>query len=706
MLDIFNKIRKKIYKNNMSKLVSAEDLVILPPKSSLSNLELEKLNTYKKEFINILSSNNDSNLEIIVNNLRHNINFTINILLNHFLYDDIRTNFRFFNDEYNLSREEQEIICLRLKYHQMKIEENYKETILRLMALKELNNEKKFLFLRRMVNIFENGKLKKNILNNSIEDLLYVVMCAKSQIVSLSLEINTYLNKISVNPYSKMNPDYFNNLCNIAKKVIPEILLKINALEVNEEIKIALISNELEYYVYNNKDKFEEIKEKLKKLGNITSNDIEKELKEIEQYYYLYGMYGHKVITSKDLEELYNVKFSIITRNINSINTSIINDKMNHFEVMHYMDTVMQKLEAILKNENTAIKEIFKDDDVNAIKILKKIFKKDGEYNQWFILNNPNYLALLLSLDSKESFNRFWIEQRRAIDNINTEQFEFEDVLSLDTIYCLSIDTGNLDSFCNNDSLKELYYLADKHKEETEFYKIPEGITKISIESFGTFYVHYIKDSNMFRIIEKKAQGKVLVLPKSLKIIYGWIFRRSTITGIILNDGLETFDFKILQVQRIGSIKIPSSVRKLNLPMGVDPYGHLDDFLQEFPLTEICFSNYKESQFLKDENKKKLFLKSIRNDTYNFFTDIHCEDYDDSRTYHINYYEKKMVAESFYSDILKKGVSPFYDSFDRLIPFRKVRYQISSKPFAYNSIHTDLNELRQNVEDKRKILKK
>ena len=705
MLEIFNKIRKRTHKNNTHELISVEDLVILPPKSSLSNLELEKLNTYKKEFINILSSNNDLELEAMVKRLRNNINFTINILLNHFHYDDFRTNFRFFNDEYNLSREEQEIICLRLKYHQMKIEENYKETILRLMALKELNNEKKFLFLRRMVNIFENGKLKRNVLNNSIEDLLYIVMCSKNQRESLSLEINAYLNKISVNPYSKMNPDYFNDLCNIAKKVIPEVLLKINRLDVSEQIKIALISNELEYYVYNNKDKFEEIKERLKKLGNITSDDIEEELKEIEQYYYLYGMYGYKIITYKDLEELYNVKFSIITRNINSINTSIINDKMNHFEVMHYIDIVMQKLEAILKNENSTIKEIFGEDDINAIKILKEIFKKDGEYNQWFILNNPNYLALLLSLDSKESFNRFWIEQRRAIDNINTEQFEFEDVLSLDTIYSLSIDTGNLDSFCNNDSLKELYYLADMHKEESIFYQIPEGITKISTEYY-TIVIGDRKDSNIFSIIEKKAQGKVLVLPKSLKTINGWIFRRSTITGIILNDGLETFDFKILQAQRIGSIKIPSSVRKLNLPIGVDPYGHLDDFLQEFPLTEICFSNYEESQFLKDGNKKELFLKSIRNDTYNFFTDIHCEDYNDSRTYHINYYEKKIVAESFYSYILKKELTPFYDSFDRLIPFRKVQYQISSKPFAYNSIHTDLDELRQNVEDKRKILKK
>lgn len=705
MLDIFNKIRKRTHKNNTHELISVEDLVILPPKSSLSNLELEKLNTYKKEFINILSSNNDIELESMVKRLRDNINFTINILLDHFHYDDFRTNFRFFNDEYNLSREEQEIICLRLKYHQMKIEENYKETILRLMALKELNNEKKFLFLRRMVNIFENGKLKRNVLNNSIEDLLYIVMCSKNQRESLSLEINAYLNKISVNPYSKMNPDYFNDLCNIAKKVISEVLLKINGLDVSEQIKIALISNELEYYVYNNKDKFEEIKERLKKLGNITSDDIEEELKEIEQYYYLYGIYGYKIITYKDLEELYNVKFSIITRNINSINTSIINDKMNHFEVMHYIDIVMQKMEAILKNENNTIKEIFGEDDINAIKILKEIFKTDGEYNQWVILNNPNYLALLLSLDSKESFNRFWMEQRRAIDNINTEQFEFEDVLSLDTIYSLSIDTGNLDSFCNNDSLKELYFLADMHKEESIFYQIPEGITKISTEYY-TIVIGDRKDSNIFSIIEKKAQGKVLVLPKSLKTINGWIFRRSTITGIILNDGLETFDFKILQAQRIGSIKIPSSVRKLNLPIGVDPYGCLDDFLQEFPLIEICFSNYEESQFLKDENKKELFLKSIRNDTYNFFTDIHCENHDDSRTYHINYYEKKTVAESFYSYIFKKELDPFYDSFDRLIPFRKAQYQISSKPFVYNSIHTEFKELIQKIEDKRKILKK
>lgn len=705
MLDIFNKIRKRTHKNNTHELISVEDLVILPPKSSLSNLELEKLNTYKKEIINILSSNNDLELEIMVKRLRNNINFTTDILFNHFHYDDFRTNFRFFNDEYNLSRDEQEIICLRLKYHQMKIEENYKETILRLMALKELNNEKKFLFLRRMVNIFENGKLKRNVLNNSIEDLLYIVMCSKNQRESLSLEINAYLNKISVNPYSKMNPDYFNDLCNIAKKVISEVLLKINGLDVSEQIKIALISNELEYYVYNNKDKFEEIKERLKKLGNITSDDIEEELKEIEQYYYLYGIYGYKIITYKDLEELYNVKFSIITRNINSINTSIINDKMNHFEVMHYIDIVMQKLEAILKNENNTIKEIFGEDDINAIKILKEIFKTDGEYNQWVILNNPNYLALLLSLDSKESFNRFWIEQRRAIDNINTEQFEFEDVLSLDTIYSLSIDTGNLDSFCNNNSLKELYYLADMHKEESIFYQIPEGITKISRESLGTFYVHYIKDSNIFHIIEKKAQGKVLVLPKSLKIINGRIFTRNTIIGIILNDGLETFDFKILQEQRISSINIPSSVKNLELPMVAKRYDYLDDFFRKFPLTKICFSNYNESHFLKDESKKALFLRSISNDTYNFFAHIYCNNSDDgNKIYDIDYVEKEK----------KPNTDPFTD------PFRESRYKIALKSsmcnFSYSvkpnefhksySIHTEFKELIQKIEDKRKILKK
>ena len=610
MLDIFNKIRKRTHKNNTHELISVEDLVILPPKSSLSNLELEKLNTYKKEFINILSSNNDLELEAMVKRLRNNINFTINILLNHFHYDDFRTNFRFFNDEYNLSREEQEIICLRLKYHQMKIEENYKETILRLMALKELNNEKKFLFLRRMVNIFENGKLKRNVLNNSIEDLLYIVMCSKNQRESLSLEINAYLNKISVNPYSKMNPDYFNDLCNIAKKVIPEVLLKINRLDVSEQIKIALISNELEYYVYNNKDKFEEIKERLKKLGNITSDDIEEELKEIEQYYYLYGMYGYKIITYKDLEELYNVKFSIITRNINSINTSIINDKMNHFEVMHYIDIVMQKLEAILKNENSTIKEIFGEDDINAIKILKEIFKKDGEYNQWFILNNPNYLALLLSLDSKESFNRFWIEQRRAIDNINTEQFEFEDVLSLDTIYSLSIDTGNLDSFCNNDSLKELYYLADMHKEESEFYKIPEGIIKISPKYLKQCNEMSMRDSNIFYIIQKKAHNKKLVLPQSMKYIKNFKLKGNTISDLILNDGLIYIDLRILEEQQIERIEIPSSVENLVIPFYDDCY-YYDPFWRYTPIKELYFLDFKESQFLKDGSKLINFLSIL-----------------------------------------------------------------------------------------------
>ena len=610
MLDIFNKIRKRTHKNNTHELISVEDLVILPPKSSLSNLELEKLNTYKKEIINILSSNNDLELEIMVKRLRNNINFTTDILFNHFHYDDFRTNFRFFNDEYNLSRDEQEIICLRLKYHQMKIEENYKETILRLMALKELNNEKKFLFLRRMVNIFENGKLKRNVLNNSIEDLLYIVMCSKNQRESLSLEINAYLNKISVNPYSKMNPDYFNDLCNIAKKVIPEVLLKINRLDVSEQIKIALISNELEYYVYNNKDKFEEIKERLKKLGNITSDDIEEELKEIEQYYYLYGMYGYKIITSKDLEELYNVKFSIITRNINSINTSIINDKMNHFEVMHYIDIVMQKLEAILKNENSTIKGIFKDDDINAIKILKEIFKKDGEYNQWFILNNPNYLALLLSLDSKESFNRFWIEQRRAIDNINTEQFEFEDVLSLDTIYSLSIDTGNLDSFCNNDSLKELYYLADMHKEESEFYKIPEGIIKISPKYLKQCNEMSMRDSNIFYIIQKKAHNKKLVLPQSMKYIKNFKLKGNTISDLILNDGLIYIDLRILEEQQIERIEIPSSVENLVIPFYDDCY-YYDPFWRYTPIKELYFLDFKESQFLKDGSKLINFLSIL-----------------------------------------------------------------------------------------------
>lgn len=610
MLDIFNKIRKRTHKNNTHELISVEDLVILPPKSSLSILELEKLNTYKKEIINILSSNNDLELEIMVKRLRNNINFTTDILFNHFHYDDFRTNFRFFNDEYNLSRDEQEIICLRLKYHQMKIEENYKETILRLMALKELNNEKKFLFLRRMVNIFENGKLKRNVLNNSIEDLLYIVMCSKNQRESLSLEINAYLNKISVNPYSKMNPDYFNDLCNIAKKVIPEVLLKINGLDVSEQIKIALISNELEYYVYNNKDKLEEIKERLKKLGNITSDDIEEELKEIEQYYYLYGMYGYKIITYKDLEKLYNVKFSIITRNINSINTSIINDKMNHFEVMHYIDIVMQKLEVILKNENNTIKEIFWEDDINAIKILKEIFKKDGEYNQWFILNNPNYLALLLSLDSKESFNRFWIEQRRAIDNINTEQFEFEDVLSLDTIYSLSIDTGNLDSFCNNDSLKELYYLADMHKEESEFYKIPEGIIKISPKYLKQCNEMSMRDSNIFYIIQKKAHNKKLVLPQSIKYIKNFKLKGNTISDLILNDGLIYIDLRILEEQQIERIEIPSSVENLVIPFYDDCY-YYDPFWRYTPIKELYFLDFNESQFLKDGSKLINFLSIL-----------------------------------------------------------------------------------------------
>lgn len=585
-MDIISFI-KNLFNNKSTGIINYYDIFTIPNRSILDSNKINKLEEYKNKYSSILSSKKyliSKNIEL--DNIFDLINMYTELLLN------------------NISIEEENIEkskIYKLKYYVIEIERLREELLIRLIALNELKHKV----------ILPN---KRNVINNEINKLILSFTTCNSQKTSINNEIKTYLDNGKIIEESNIN------------KKIEELIKYINIIYLEKNINVDYSSKSiasleilLESYVFNNKNDVNTLKEELRRINesidNTDKNVLLNEINELENKYIIFHKYGRNVVTDKDLNYFYNIKFNILTKDINNgdiplfENKNILSIKYIDFEDKVYQDIISDKINLLVKGESLLLKKIkekYKDPIMYSkiISYASNILKKNNIYDVENIMHIPSLFAFLLAFDKEDGLDKFFSEfkitnpsykrnyQDREFyrDKLHSNIFKWNDLIPLESLCKLSILSLQCSELLN--PLFENIYNTLHLYDDKSIYKIPEGIKCI----------HYYLDNSStdYEYLSKISKCNIIITPSTLTTLFLKNNSTNKLNEIKLNEGLK--NVHILEKIKIITLTIPSSLNILNSPFAYGNYLYAD---------KLYFENYKESNLLFDREKLKDFIKSV-----------------------------------------------------------------------------------------------
>jgi len=406
--------------------------------------------------------------------------------------------------------------------------------------------------------------------------------------------------------------DDLDNLDNLLNNFSQENELKII-------FQIAKIEIEIDKFIYDNKYRMISFfKEELNSL-KVSKDSLEK----IEKLELITKVFKD-FIEEDNIEKLYQLKFNILTLDVNSNDNRIFND-LNCRGFKYYEKIIMGMISDVL-NLRTEEMERFTEYGLTrqAISIFNKIFKQDNRrFDATEIIRYPYYLALLLAFvrpnGIRNFFNNFKFNHGRCHDLVELYEnynFDFESYLTADTICQL------IESEVKYNDRKDVPYFYDLYRlllkfEEKEakkingknekelYYKIPEGIKEFGIMKHN--YIAFLKQIN------EKSKDKIVVFPKSISRLDDSLFEPDTIKGAYLNEGLKYLGPFAFKGQKLSIIRIPSTLENIDNDIcGIDFIKVLE------------FSNFKNSKLLCDFlwSNEPWVLKFIQSMFYIDFKEI------------------------------------------------------------------------------------
>ncbi len=573
---------KEIYKDNQDKLNNIEEyknkyLKILTTKKLISSKELEL-------------DNLQSNLEMIINLLIHNLSDNDN-----FLY---------------FTKSELMVKSAKLEMYLWELSKYETETILRIIALNELKENKKI------------PKHNKRYLNLELDNLMNNLTIYMVQKEAVFKEKDNYLNRVIINNQDDNGyvEERYKYLYELAENIIE--MNKLNKLTTKES-KFAYLERELEIYTYKNKSNLKELLNELKKLEiqKKTLENREKFLKIITSIEIkLLLFYEFEYINEDVLKYLYQIKFAILVSILNqkiyiyfdfaSFNSGRVyfedqlneiskficvfdgslekldsNYKCNEIEEETYRDLLQKKLINILNDDNNILQKTFGDNKTKVIELLNKYFNNYDDFKS--IIK----LQLLLSLEKENGFEDLLNNVYRNVKLPPNQFITAQKFLTLKSFFELNLDASDEDNIVNIISkLYKLVSIKDKDR-----YYIPEGLVNYTYKAEDI----YKSKRYILKNLREKSIGKKIVFPSTMRKIEGPFFKYNGISEIILNDGLEYIGTDALFFEGT-SITIPSSVKMI-----------YDAFAKRQKLFSITFDDYETSELLKDEECKKHFFNSL-----------------------------------------------------------------------------------------------
>ena len=645
-MSFINKLKAFFFNEPQVAIINIGNLIQIPGREYFKDNKkyLDLIDNYKKECLKILSQKKTIlTKDISSNELINKKDMYINLVLNIVMKEDYYT----YESQDLLDNK---ITLLKLKLYQEGINKIENDVIARLIALSELDNSRRVPIRNR------------NTIKNEIENLKISLYTLISQKISINKEIDNYLTHISISD-NRMYPSKIEERRDQTIKYA-SYFMNINEIFNNEELTnnniykqmaiIALLETKIEEYLYLNKPSIEYLNNKadsIKKITNLNYNEARtikskliEDIYELEDQYMIYYKFGKNLVKYDDWYRLYSAKFRILTFDIFDIDNyedynlnKLIFESRNDIERKIYASIISDKEFDIASGKNAVINYIHdfyivKEGNTRIVQNLKKLLniifeKEDIEFTDTKEFHiRTHALRLLLSLDSKEDFCRFMnrkinIHNLPYFTNFNIFRhdekgnFIFDDNIPLSTI--LEIVYGDVSPNYYR-CLKELYSIHKKmfgnyffmqddifKKIPNEFsfndvYFLPEGINEIFLSLEHRKFDYYAK-----RVIEE-SKGKIIIMPKSLKEIYGELFESKNIKGIILNDGLEKIRYAYLKPSS-KVIDIPSSLKLCNEEWiyNVRNNGLETDIIS---IDTLRFKDYKNSKLLNNSEKLYEFL--------------------------------------------------------------------------------------------------
>lgn len=571
LFKISEEITKETNEEKSQELVSLNNIIPMPKREDYKDNQskLDLIDFYKNEYLKEIKQNRTiTTIDLMPEYLHEFKNMYLDLLLNLFIEDCTDVSFEQIDDPETEDKEyfNAQIIYIKLELYQNGIVTLEEQTRLRLIALNEiaqnLSNGKLFTKIkyREIINV-----VLEEI--NNLHNALFMFYCQK---IAMQNEAQKYLMDAQTIQCPHEDTDYddfinkrLKDLKDLMELVDEQELERLERMNISSKLLIAVIEQELEIYVYKNKEKLNEVEQQLRNLEtqvnqtimvdymegeDVFSQEKNRYLKlllELEQFYKIFSKYGRNLVSKEQLKRLYEIKFTILTHDILYDRAFDILSNITHTELECYQDIVFRKIENILKGENKRVQNlILENPETNVIQDIINVIKNgEKEFIMFNVLRTRKILAFLLSFDYNRGLISFFYEikcQKSEYPTVDyyDECFEWEDTLSLETIFRIKKCNIEVDPQNNkaDDPLYRLYTMCSNESKETSSYALPEGLSAMKIPVYSEWDKKF---SAVVDYIKKKAYTKIVVMPSSLKSISGNLFYKMRIGKIVLNDGLK-----------------------------------------------------------------------------------------------------------------------------------------------------------------------
>ena len=510
-LKLFNLFKKNTINNQGVEMISLNSKFVMPQRGDYKDKDdIQKIiDYYKKRYLEILSSKKTiTSSELDLGTYYDEIKMYIELLNRICMKEDYSDN------------ERQLIDTTKLTIYKYKIFELEIRTKARLIALDEIKHSPKILFRNR------------NAINEEIEHLKNNTIIAQSNRMAAENEINAYrirrnIDNIEVND-EKLKEKY-KELCTLANGIT-------NARRKKEEplvTKTAKLEVALEKYAFLNKEELHQMENRLQEIeemdkSGISKSDLLEIMNSIKRKYGVFIKFGDLKDAENRIKRFYSIKFDIIAEPF------IDYGWFNHFpsdELDYYKKIVLEKIMNINMGKNSNLKLQFGEDEAIASNIIMQIFRNmSSDLNVEKIMRMRHGLPFIKAFDSANGVDAFFakakIPKGKDVADNRIIQYNFDI-----TYGCRALFPNIIFS---NELMDKLYRLREKHRNPNYFY-IPNGITEIAA-NYDENVKYSLTERENIRILRKLVNGKIIVLPCSLRMIDCSVFGKYQPLAIIRDN--------------------------------------------------------------------------------------------------------------------------------------------------------------------------
>lgn len=546
------------------------DNIVIPGRDYFKDeKDIELLEEYKEHYIEELSKRKvTTTLNFNSDKLKQDMNMNVDLILR-ILMDN--------EDFYLLAPEELMIQSAKLKMYYEEISALEKETILRLVSLKEIEKGKRI------------PRYNKMALEEEINQLSIILEMYSYRKTAINIELKNYFDVLSTKDLSKEDTG-------VLDKRLKKLLFITEGIVDREEIdkyediktKIAVLERECERYAYLNKEEAEKIKE---------SNDLSDENKIL-----LFYEYGKNYFDESFVKSFYIYKFNMLTCYINNKFTDSPINK-DDYGLSYY--------EYIISNEIQTMQSSFYfshlvGDEIDIKGLLedaRRYLKNDyGEFDYKEILTNKLKLTFILSLHYI-NLNHFF---DKNIVHLN-EPNGYEEILhkcSSGMTWHNSVPLASIFEVASDSSTNHPLYSFYKLNRINTDLLIPEGVKSVNLSELSEEYLSKI-DGDLI-------SGKKYKLPSTLDILTGSLKHplQSKMT-LYLNDDLKCINDDILH----------GNYRKISIPSSLSTIYYYN--LDTCQVGTVEFRDFKNSKVINDEVKFIEIIEKFSTEVDTHKTDIH-----------------------------------------------------------------------------------